>query len=81
LPAQALQQNATGYFVLLVNAEQRIEARPVRLGAQTSHGYFVAEGLQGGESVVTEGLQQVQPGMKVSVRDASDVSAAAAKKG
>ncbi|MFD3247429.1 efflux RND transporter periplasmic adaptor subunit [Rahnella aquatilis] len=72
LPAQALQQNAAGHFVLLVNAEQRVQARPVRLGAQTGHGYFVIEGLRGGEKVVTEGLQWVRPGMAVNTREATD---------
>ncbi|MBV6819810.1 efflux RND transporter periplasmic adaptor subunit [Rahnella sp. PD12R] len=81
LPAAALQQDATGHFVLLVNAEQQVEKRPVRLGAQTGQGYFVLEGLQGGEKVVTEGLQWIQPGMKVNVRDASGAPATPAKKG
>ena len=70
LPAAALQQDANGHFVLLVNAEKQIEKRPVRLGAQTGQGYFVLDGLQEGEKVVTEGLQWIQPGMKVNTRDA-----------
>ncbi|THD50126.1 efflux transporter periplasmic adaptor subunit, partial [Enterobacteriaceae bacterium ML5] len=61
---------------LLVNAQQQIEARPVRLGAQNPQGYFVLEGLQGGDKVVTEGLQWIQPGMNVSTRDAQGVSTA-----
>ena len=76
VPANALQQNQAGHFVLLVNAQQQIEARPVRLGAQNPQGYFVLEGLQGGDKVVTEGLQWIQPGMKVSTRDAQGVSTA-----
>ena len=80
LPAQALQQNAAGHFVLLVNDGQRVEARPVRLGAQTGHGYFVIEGLQGGEKVVTEGLQWIRPGMEVNARAATDAPDMAAKK-
>lgn len=80
LPAQALQQNAQGHFVLLVDAEQRVEARPVRLGAQTGQGYFVTDGLQGGERVVTDGLQWIQPGMKVNVRGETDASNATAQK-
>lgn len=81
LPAEALQQNATGHFVLLVDAQQRIEARPVQLGAQTGHGYFVLDGLKGGERVVTEGLQWIRPGMEVTVRGAEDASTVPAKKG
>ncbi|MBF7955031.1 efflux RND transporter periplasmic adaptor subunit [Rahnella victoriana] len=80
LPAQALQQNAQGHFVLLVDAEQRVETRPVRLGAQTGQGYFVTDGLQGGERVVTDGLQWIQPGMKVNVRGETDASNATAQK-
>ncbi|MBB6113449.1 RND family efflux transporter MFP subunit [Rahnella inusitata] len=76
VPANALQQNQAGHFVLLVNAQQQIEARPVRLGAQNPQGYFVLDGLQGGDKVVTEGLQWIQPGMKVSTRDAQGVSTA-----
>ena len=80
MTAQALQQNATGHFVLIVNAEQRVEARTVRLGAQTGQGYFVVEGLQGGERVVTEGLQWIQPGMEVNVRGATNTPDVPAKK-
>jgi membrane fusion protein, multidrug efflux system len=79
LPAQAVQQNATGHFVLLVNAGQRVEARLVRLGAQIGHGYFVIEGLQGGEKVVTEGQQWIRPGMEVNAR-ATEAPDMAAKK-
>ena len=74
VPANALQQNESGHFVLLVNAQQQVEARAVRLGGQTSQGYFVLEGLKGGDLVVTEGLQWIQPGMKVTTRDAQGVS-------
>lgn len=76
VPAKALQQNQAGHFVLLVNAQHQVEARSVRLGAQTAQGYLVLDGLQGTENVVTEGLQWIKPGMQVMTRDAQGVPTA-----
>jgi membrane fusion protein (multidrug efflux system) len=42
-----------------------VQARPVAIGQSLGNNWLVTSGLQGGENVIVEGLQVVQPGMTV----------------
>jgi membrane fusion protein (multidrug efflux system) len=66
IPHGALQRDAKGTAtVWLVNAEGKVEPRPVKT-IQSSGGYWVVtEGLSGGERVIVDGLQKVRPGVEV----------------
>jgi membrane fusion protein, multidrug efflux system len=50
--------------VLIVNKDNVIEDRKIKLGEARSDKWVVTEGLIGGERVVVEGLQKIAPGMK-----------------
>lgn len=60
----ALGPNGTA-SVLVVNADNKVEARPIKISSATGDQWIVASGLQAGEKIIVEGLQKVRPGMEV----------------
>ena len=71
VPQRAILRDSAGKpRVLLVDAEQRISARPVVLGSAQNDRWIVSEGLAPGDRVVVEGLQHVNPGDHVQVDNA-----------
>jgi len=75
-PIAALQQNREGFFVLLVDRENRVEVRPVVIGDQFEQEYQIKQGLAAGDRVIIEGLQRVQPGMMVDATTATSMGSA-----
>jgi membrane fusion protein (multidrug efflux system) len=65
VPQAAIQRNAQGTYVFVVDSEDRVQTRPVLLGTSTGTGYAVRSGLAQGEVVVVGGVQKVRPGIKV----------------
>ena len=53
-------------FVFVVNAEDKVEARPVRLGPLRGSMRVIDEGLNKGDRVIVQGQQRVQPELLVS---------------
>ncbi len=78
-PIAALQQNREGFFVLLVDSQNRVEVRPVVIGDQFEQEYQIKQGLAAGDRVIIEGLQRVQPGMMVNATTAVPVGSAIAE--
>lgn len=68
VPNQAVQTGQNGEYVMVVNSDQRVEARPVTTSARAGEDMVVEKGLQAGETVVTEGHLRLAPGMRVQVR-------------
>jgi membrane fusion protein (multidrug efflux system) len=65
----AIQIDQSGPFVLIVNAENKIEVRPVTTEGQAGTGVAVSKGLSEGDRVVVEGIQKVRPGQAVEVTE------------
>jgi membrane fusion protein (multidrug efflux system) len=65
IPQSAVQENQAGPFVLLVNGEGRVEARPIKTGDRIEDGVVVLDGLTEGDTLVVEGIQKVRPGAEV----------------
>jgi membrane fusion protein (multidrug efflux system) len=65
VPQAAVQRDQRGAFVLTVGSDGLVAQRYVELGRQVGTDVVVASGLQEGESVITEGLQRVRPGVPV----------------
>jgi RND family efflux transporter MFP subunit len=65
IPERAISELQGQYQVLVVDDQQRVQVRPVKLGPLFNHDYVVESGLTVGERVVVEGQQNVLPGMKV----------------
>jgi membrane fusion protein, multidrug efflux system len=66
VPREAVLSDQRGDFVYVVDANNTVERRAVQLGQSTSVTAAIAAGLTEGERVVLEGVQRVQPGMKVA---------------
>ena len=77
VPQRAVLEGPKGKFVYLVNAESRIEPRPVEVGEWAGGAWIVNSGLKEGDRVVTDGLMKIGPGAPVRVADPN----AAAKSG
>lgn len=83
VPQQGITRDAKGNAnALLVNAEGKVEARPVKVSRTVGDRWLVEEGLGAGDKVIVEGLQKVAPGAPVSATERgeapSDQAAASA---
>jgi membrane fusion protein (multidrug efflux system) len=71
VPVQAVQTQQSGSFVLTVGADNKVTQQPVQLGQQIGQDFVATSGLSGGERVIIEGVQKVQPGQVVNPTAAS----------
>jgi RND family efflux transporter MFP subunit len=76
VPERALQQDLAGRFVLVVNEEDVVEARPVEPGPEFEQYRVIESGLTGEERVVVSGLQRARPGIKVNPQQATPAAPA-----
>ena len=68
IPATALQRGPQGAFVYLVQADQTVTARSLRLGPGEGDQVSIEEGLKPGDVVVVEGADRLREGGKVAVQ-------------
>jgi HlyD family secretion protein len=66
VPAGAVVRSGDAAFVFVVKGD-RVEQRTVRLGDQSGDGFFVLDGLSGGERVVTTGADTLSDGDRVKI--------------
>ena len=71
VPQAAVQENQAGPFVLIVNAENGVEARPIKTGQRVGTDIVVLEGLEAGETIIIDGIQNARPGAKVNPTSAA----------
>ena len=67
VPAAAVQPSPTGQYVFVVKADRTAEVRPVTVARQFGEQMIIAQGLNEGEIVVTDGQLRLTPGAQVSV--------------
>ncbi len=65
VPIQAVEQNGDQSSVLVVNAQNRVEFRPVQIGIQSSARAEILSGLNPGDSVIVGGQAKYQQGEQV----------------
>ncbi|MBQ2648746.1 MAG: MdtA/MuxA family multidrug efflux RND transporter periplasmic adaptor subunit [Achromobacter sp.] len=80
IPTAAVQQGSAGAFVFLVQPDNTVQVRQVKLGAINNGMVSVNEGLQPGDRVVTEGTDRLRAGAKVEVVGGGEVIPAAKDK-
>jgi len=68
IPDRGLGSDQAQKFVYVVDAEKKIEFRPVKIGPMIDGLRIVKEGLKPGEQVVVEGLMRVRPGVVVDAK-------------
>jgi len=72
VPQQAVQRDQAGAFVMVVDAESRVELRRVEVGETIEGRSVIRSGLAEGEVVVTEGINKIRPGIRVDAALAGD---------
>lgn len=68
LPQQAVLRSGEQARVWVLGAGNTVSLRPVKVGSVVNQDYVLNSGLQAGESVVVEGQEALQEGMKVVPR-------------
>ena len=67
IPTTALQQSPQGPFVYVVKADGTVDMRIVEVQATEGDDTALRSGLKAGEVVVTDGMEKLRPGSRVSV--------------
>ena len=77
-PASAVQTGQQGRYVFVVGDDHTVEQRPVQVDRMDERDAVIADGLSGGETVVTDGQLRLVPGATVQVQtgtaDGSDAT-------
>ena len=67
IPQRAVLEGPKDKFVYVVNAESKVEPRPVQVGEWAGEGWIIESGLQPGDKVVLDGVMKIGPGAPVQV--------------
>ncbi|HTY23492.1 MAG TPA: efflux RND transporter periplasmic adaptor subunit [Desulfomonilaceae bacterium] len=69
VPHRAVNDGPEGQYVWVVQQDQSVAIRPVKIGRRDGHMEVVSEGLGPGETVVTDGQLTLRPGAKIVTRE------------
>src|SRR5262245_55365102 len=75
VPSVAVQTGQQGTYVFVVKADQTVEMRPVTVNRVNSGDSVLTEGVQPGETVVTDGHLRLVPGSRISVKNEAQQAA------
>ncbi|MVW79443.1 efflux RND transporter periplasmic adaptor subunit [Bordetella sp. 02P26C-1] len=67
IPAAAVQQGPHGAYVFVVGTDNRAQKRSIALGPDNASRVCVESGLQAGENVVLEGIEELDEGREVLI--------------
>ena len=67
VPVAALQFGASGTFVYVIDGEDKVRVRPVKVGPSDGEFTVIEEGVAADERVVVEGTDRLREGNKVEV--------------
>ncbi|MBB3103879.1 efflux RND transporter periplasmic adaptor subunit [Azomonas macrocytogenes] len=77
-PQQGITHDTKGNAVaMVVNAENKVESRPVVTGRTVGNRWLILDGLKEGDRLITEGLQYIKPGAEVKAVPATNVAGSA----
>jgi membrane fusion protein (multidrug efflux system) len=68
VPQSAVNELLDRYLIAVVDSDNKVSLRPVKMGAKAGTMWIVSEGLKSGERVVAEGVQKVRDGTVVNPR-------------
>lgn len=77
VPQRAVSELQGGYLLAVVDKENKVNIRPVKLGPRIGNEWIVNEGVKPGDRVVAEGVQKVREGTQVNPKPYQPGSAAA----
>ena len=67
VPQKAVQQSGQGYFVWVVDPQNKAQPRPVEVGSWIGDEWLVLGGLSAGDSVIVDGVMRLAPSAPVKV--------------
>jgi len=76
VPARAIQEMQGAKTVMVVDAENKVSVRTIKVGDKADKDVVVLDGLTGGERVIVEGMQKVRPGGVVNPTTGSNQATA-----
>jgi membrane fusion protein (multidrug efflux system) len=65
VPQRAIQELQGAKTVMIVDGQNKVQVRTIKLGDKAENYYIVLEGLKAGERVIVEGMQKAKPGSEV----------------
>jgi multidrug efflux system membrane fusion protein len=71
VPAQVVQNGPDGAFAYVIQPDETVQVRPVKVAQVDNNVALIDDGLKPGEKVVVDGQYKLQPGSKVVVPAAS----------
>lgn len=80
VPNQAVQTGQNGSYVYVLKSDRTVEQRNVTTSTRVDQDLVIDDGLEPGETVVTDGQLRLAPGSKVVVRDGRGGGGRGAKK-
>ncbi|WP_038882956.1 multidrug efflux RND transporter periplasmic adaptor subunit VmeY [Vibrio rotiferianus] len=72
IPRRAVQTDLEGDFAMVMTEGNVAERRNVELGSQVEQGIIIKEGLNKGDTVITQGLQRVRNGVEVRIQSPAE---------
>lgn len=72
IPAKAVQEQMSEYFVFVLGDSSKVTQKKVSLGAHVNDKVIVNNGLKENEKIVTTGLQKIKDGARVKVVPVAD---------
>lgn len=81
VPVPAVQHGEPGTFVYLINADNTVSVRPIKVGPVDGNLEAVTSGLQPGDRVVTDGTDRLRDGSAVTLPAAQGTAGAQAGSG
>ncbi len=78
VPQAAVVQNAQGYLVFVVDAENKVTPRPVQTGDWQGQDWVILGGLKAGDQVIVDNLMKLRPGAVVAPHPHQDAPSASA---
>ena len=69
IPQEAVNELQGSFQVAVVDQDNKVSIRPVKMGERIGAMWEVTEGLKPGDKVVVEGLQKAREGSTVAVKD------------
>ena len=71
VPQRAIQELQGAKTVMVVDAQNKVQLKTIRVGDKSDNYYIVLEGLNAGDRVIVEGMQKARPGGEVKISNAS----------
>lgn len=68
VPSQAVQTGQQGDYIFIIKSDMTVESRTVKVSRSVNGETIIAQGIQPGDLVVTDGQLRLAPGVKVQIK-------------